>query len=167
MKTVIVQASSRSTGNTQKIVRVLQDGIKADLIDLSKLNIGQYCYENKNEGDDFLPAIRKIAEYDLVIFATPVYWYSMSGLLKTFLDRITECLKTEKETGRKLRGKNMAAISCGSESTEIEGFFVPFKLTAEYLGMNYLGDVHTWISDENPGEEVFKRINKFSSALSK
>ncbi len=109
--------------------------------------------------------IKKIVEYDLIIFATPVYWYSMSGTMKTFFDRITDCLKIEKETGRKLRGKNMAAISCGSDSFENEGFFIPFEKSAEYLGMNYFGHIHTWIEENDPSNSILKLIKDFSKKL--
>lgn len=165
MKTVIILGSSRSDGNTAKIVELFRSTFEADLIDLAKLNISYYDYEHRNRDDDFLPTMRKILEYDLVIFATPVYWYSMSATLKTFFDRISDCLKIEKETGRKLRGKKMAAIACGSEETVTEGFFVPFSSTAEYLGMKYLGDVHTWIEDSTPSQEVIDRVNEFSRKL--
>lgn len=164
-RTIIIQASSRSIGNTNQIIEVFRENYEADVVDISQLNIGFYDYEHRNGKDDFLPTMKRIVEYDLIIFATPVYWYSMSGSLKTFLDRITECLKTEKDTGRKLRGKNMAVISCGSEETEVEGFFVPFKLTAEYLGMNYLGEVHTWVEGLVPDEKVLRRINEFTEKL--
>jgi multimeric flavodoxin WrbA len=164
MKTVIIQGSSRSVGNTHRIIEIFRKNHEADLIDLSQLNIGFYDYEHKTN-DDFLRTMKKIVEYDLIIFATPVYWYAMSGSMKTFFDRITECLKTEKETGRKLRGKCMAAISCGSYDAETEGFFIPFKETAGYLGMNYLGDVHTWIEDEYPCEIVVKRIEEFAASI--
>lgn len=159
MKIVIIQGSSRSDGNTATIVRYLQKELSADVIDLKSHVIGHYDYSHSNQDDDFLPLMRKIVTYDLIIFATPVYWYAMSGMMKTFLDRITDCLKIEKETGRKLRGKSMAAISCGSEAEEIEGFFVPFRLSADYLGMRYLGDVHTWI-DDSLEKEVLERLQK-------
>ncbi len=165
MKRIIVQGSSRSNGNSNKIVRILQDYLECDLIDLSKYNINQYDYENGNQDDDFLATMKKIVEYDIIIFATPVYWYSMSGIMKTFFDRITTCLKTEKETGRKLRGKNMAAISCGSDDNENEGFFIPFEKSAGYLGMNYLGQMHTWIEEDQASNSTIKLIKDFSEKL--
>jgi multimeric flavodoxin WrbA len=165
MRRIIVQGSSRNNGNTSKIVQSLQNYIECDLIDLSECNIGQYDYESKNQSDDFLKIFKKIVEYDLIIFATPVYWYSMSGTMKTFFDRITDCLKIEKETGRKLRGKNMATISCGSDDIENEGFFIPFEKSAEYLGMNYFGHIHTWIEEINPTNSVLDLIRDFSEKL--
>ena len=165
MKTIIVQGSSRSNGNTNKIAQILQNHLSSDLIDLSELDIHQYDYENENQNDDFISTIKIIVEYDTIIFATPVYWYSMSGTMKTFFDRITECLKTEKETGHKLRGKNMAAISCGSDSLEHEGIFIPFEKSAEYLGMHYFGHIHTWIEENDPSNSVLELIKDFSKKL--
>ncbi len=37
--------------------------------------------------DDAVTLAEKVKNADVVVFATPVYYYSVSGLLKTFLDR--------------------------------------------------------------------------------
>jgi multimeric flavodoxin WrbA len=165
-KILIIQGSSRSGGNTNKIVRLLHKMVEADFLDLKTKNIAPFDYEFNNRDDDFLPTIKNIADnYELIVFATPVYWYSMSGLMKNFFDRISDCLKIEKSTGRKLRGKSMALLICGSEETETPGFDIPFKLSAEYLGMNYLGHVHTWDTGEHISEEVKTRISQFAEKL--
>ena len=165
MKSVIIQGSARSNGNTNQIARLLQGGQEFDLIDLKDYQIGPFDYDFKNQEDDFIPLFKKITEYDLILFLTPIYWYSMSGIMKVFFDRITDCLKIEKELGRKLRGKQMAAVSCGSEKKATEGFFIPFRLSAAYLGMEYLGDLHTWVEEQNPDKEVIQRIKKFASQI--
>ncbi len=165
MKKVIIQGSSKSNGNTNQIAKLIQKELECDLVDLKNYQIGQFDYDFKNRQDDFLPLINKIITYDLILFLTPVYWYSMSGLMKTFFDRITDCLKIEKETGRRLRGKYMMAISCGSERKATEGFFVPFELSAQYLGMEYLGDLHTWIEKDEPNEEVIHNVQRFIQRL--
>ena len=142
------------------------ESMEFDFLDLSLNEIGPYDYEYRNQKDDFPPIIRNIAnEYDLIVFATPIYWYAMSGLMKNFFDRLSDCIRIEKETGRKLRGKQMAAICCGSDDEEIEGYFVPFRKSAEYLGMTYVASCHTWISDELITEEVKHRVNDFAKAL--
>lgn len=164
MKIIIIQGSSRSKGNTSEIVNFFRIHLKADVLDLRTKNITPYDYEHANREDDFLPAVREIVNYDLIIFITPVYWYSMSGLMKNFLDRLTDCLKIEKDTGRKLRGKAMAVIACGSENTETHGFFEPFRLSAAYLGMDYLGSLHTWLNGE-PEHEMLHSIEAFAKGL--
>ncbi len=165
MKTIIIQGSSRSFGNTSKIIDLLREQLPAHVLDLKVKNISSYDYEHKNQNDDFLPLMREVVKYDLVILVTPVYWYSMSGLMKNFLDRITDCLKIEKETGRKLRGKFLAAISCGSDGTVTQGFFEPFRLSAAYLGMQYLGEIHTWIEGEDPEAGVKDSITTYADSL--
>lgn len=166
MKTVILQGSSRSFGNTNKIVQLIRKSWKADLIDLNQKNITAFDYKHRNRTDDFLPLIRKIVrDYDLILFATPVYWYAMSGIMKTFFDRITDLLTLEKETGRKLRGKSMGIICCGSEAVETEGFFIPFEQSATYLGMNYVGHVHTWIEADSLSVAAKLQVEDFIKKL--
>ena len=165
MKKVIILGSSRSEGNTRALVHYLQSLGDFDLIDLKHYDISPYDYEHKNQGDDFLPLMRKLVAYELIVFATPIYWYSMSGIMKNFFDRITDCLKIEKELGRRLRGKSMAAFCCGSDAEEVSGFFLPFEQSAGYLGMNYLGDVHAWMDHEEIEESVRNRLDRFAKAL--
>lgn len=167
MRKLIINGSSRKNGHTQQIIQLLQAEVETDSIFLADYQIGHYDYGHQNHPDDFLPLIRRIAEeYDLIIFATPVYWYTMSGLMKVFFDRLTDCLKTDKETGAKLVGKTMAAIGVGSDPEDIEGFFVPFRLTAPYMEMKYAGDVFVWIEDDGkPEEEVVRRVREFAICL--
>lgn len=70
-------------------------------------------YEHQNSNDDYLKLMKEIIKkYDTLIFTLPIYWYSMSGIMKVFFDRIADLLTFEKELGRQLRGKKMAGISC-------------------------------------------------------
>ena len=142
-KKVIIVGSSRSNGNTSKIVDKISAQINADVIDLRDYSISYYDYESENRADDFLPLIASIIEkYDTLVFATPVYWYTMSGIMKVFFDRFSDLIRIEKELGRKLRGKNMFVISNSDDDTLDYDFHLPFRLSAEYLGMKYLGEKH-------------------------
>jgi len=158
MKKLIILGSSRKDGDTKKIVDELISISDWDFIDLNDYNFGYYDYEHKNLDDDYLDLMRKIiANYDVLIFATPVYWYSMSGIMKVFFDRITDLLDEEKDLGRKLRGRSMAAVSCSVGDNLGEFFWLPFSETARYLGMNYLGDIHT-IADNDESENLKKFV---------
>ena len=166
MKGVILQGSSRSTGNTAKVVNWLAQETGYDIIDLRQLDIGHYDYEDINQTDDFLPLMRKLVNnYEVLIFATPVYWYTMSGIMKVFFDRITDCLKIEKETGRKLRGMSMGMVSCSEDSELNTSFAVPFRESADYLGMTYLGDIHTWIDEGKIADDAMIQLRVFAHKL--
>lgn len=169
-KILIIMGSARSDGNTRKIIDAVIDRTAADFIDLSTYKINYFDYEYRNKSDDFVQIATKMVEYEQIVFATPVYWYAMSAQLKTFFDRLTDLLTTHKRLGRQLRGgKKMYSIACSSDAVAYEGFTMPFKNTAEYLGMEYGGHLHSWYDVENDliPEDVLREIELFCEELRK
>lgn len=161
-KKVIIQASSRSKGNTSNIVDVFQSNVKIDVIDLNTKKINHFDYEFRNSNDDFKILFKQIVnDYDVILFATPIYWYTMSGILKVFLDRISDFLFQEREYARLMNGKKMGVISCGSDSEVFKGFDMPFEQTAKYLKMNYTGHIHTWLENGNVPNDVSDLIEDY------
>lgn len=150
MKTIIISGSSRKDGNTSDIANELALIINCEVIHLLDYSINHYDYEHKNVSDDFVPLLQKLlSNYDTYIFATPVYWYAMSGILKVFFDRLTDLITIKKELGRQLRGKKMAVISSSTGGNLGAQFWLPFSKSAEYLGIIYLGNTHTIINQDN------------------
>lgn len=147
---VIILGSSRSFGNTRIVIdEMLLIDSDIDLIDLNDYTFSYYDYELKNASDDFYALAKEILNYQTIIFATPIYWYTMSAQLKTFFDRLSDLLNADKKkVGRQFREKNMAVLSCGSDDELFDGFAMPFEQTAIYLGMNYRGHQHTWIEEK-------------------
>lgn len=166
-KTVLIQASARSEGDTSVVSNYLKTEFGMDLIDLKTLNINPFDYDNNNQDDDFLPTINKLIEdYNYWVFLSPVYWYSISARMKIFLDRISDLLMWNKELGRKIRGKNMALISVSNSSLDNPHFGLPISLSAEYLSMNYMGHNHCIVVRGNlPEEETEKLQELFRSSL--
>ncbi|MBO6516764.1 MAG: NAD(P)H-dependent oxidoreductase [Bacteroidia bacterium] len=149
MNKVIIAGSSRNDGNTLNLVNKLTEKSGWDVINLNDYSFSYYDYQHKNRDDDYLDLMKVIIEkYDTLIFATPVYWYSMSGIMKVFFDRITDLLKIEKELGRKLRGKKMAVVTSSEGGNLGEHFWIPFSESAAYLGMEYIGNIHTLASED-------------------
>jgi len=106
MKLVAINASYRGDkGYTRFLIdRFFQGATKAgaecEVITLVKLKINrclscgrchtkqhplQCVYDGK---DDVRAVFKKMAEADLIIYATPVYVFGMSGLLRIFLERM-------------------------------------------------------------------------------
>jgi multimeric flavodoxin WrbA len=165
--TVLLQASSRSNGDSRTIINYLNATNQFDIIDLRTKKIGHFDYDFNNVNDDFIGLMAEIIEkYDTLVFVTPVYWYTMSGILKVFFDRFSDLLKTHKELGRKLRGKQMAMLSCSNSNDLKEGFTMPFTESANYLGMYYLGDIHTWVVNGVIPDEVKINIDGFKRTIS-
>ena len=148
MKQVIIFGSSRNHGNTRKTVDTITDGLQIDLINLNDFSISPFDYEHRNADDDFIPLMEKIIGYDLLIIATPVYWYSMSTQHKIFFDRFSDLLKIRKDLGRKLRGKKLFVIA-SFQSSYPKGFEETFGQMCDYLGMQYLGSNFVYSGTDN------------------
>lgn len=137
-KALVIMGSARSDGNTRKLVHELDPHDQIPLIDLNALNISYYDYDHKNQDDDFLPLMERILEQDVLIFASPVYWYNVSAQLKTFFDRLTDCVTIKKEWGKALAGKKVFLLVSYSNPI-LDHFEIPIKLTCEYFNMEYKG----------------------------
>lgn len=98
---MIIAGSARSDGNTALIARQLKNllGDRAALVDLNGRRIEPFRYGASLERDDFAAIARAMATARETIFVTPVYWYAMSGVMKTFFDRFTDLLR-KPEAGR-------------------------------------------------------------------
>ena len=135
---IIIFGSSRNHGNTKKAVDEVIGDSQIPLINLNDFDIGPFDYEHRNSGDDFIPLMEKITDYDTLIVATPIYWYQMSTQHKIFFDRFSDLLKIRKDLGRKLRGKSLFVIA-SFQSSYPRGFEDTFEQICEYLSLNYLG----------------------------
>ncbi|MDO6426026.1 flavodoxin family protein [Thalassotalea sp. 1_MG-2023] len=142
MKTVIIVATSRKNGNTTKSADALASVLSADIIDLTHYQLSYYDYQHQNQDDDFLTLVEQVLQYDLIVYASPVYWYAMSGQMKVFFDRLTDLLTVKKLMGRALKNKYNAVISTGAEATAPDCFVKPFALTAGYFDMIFLGNFY-------------------------
>ena len=138
MNTAIILGSSRSQGNTSALAGVIKESLGADYFDLNDFVIAPYCYDNSYQ-DDFAELIDKLLSYNRLIFASPMYWYSASGQMKIFLDRLSDLLGFEKDKGRLLRGKSVALLATGVDETPPSCFEQMFAMSFKYLGMKYQG----------------------------
>ena len=142
-QSVIILGSARSDGYSAQMAHRIATRIEAKVIDLKNYEIAHYDYNHNYKNDDFIELIQELViQADTLILATPVYWYSMSGRMKVFLDRFTDLLKVEKDLGRQLRGKSLAVFTTSNGGNLGDDFWIPFIETAGYLGMKYLANAH-------------------------
>lgn len=100
-KILILSASPRLNGNSDLLAKSFQKGAEesgnnVELIELAQKKIG-YChgcyYCAAHEGhccqkDDAEAIVDKMIAADVIVFATPTYFYSMAGQLKVLIDRM-------------------------------------------------------------------------------
>ena len=134
-----ILGTSRSDGNTAKLVNgVISHLNNASLVDLQHFTIAPYNYDNLyHDDDDFLSLAYAMTKAQAIIFASPVYWYSMSAPMKTLFDRLTDLTRIHKNMGKALSGKSMFVIATGGSPQAPTSFAAPFAQTASYFNMHW------------------------------
>ena len=144
LSAIALFASSRRNGNTGQLMDRIASELDIEVIDLATKRMSAYDYEHRNRNDDFEELMKRALAFDQLIFATPVYWYSVSPPMKVFLDRISDFLDLPDllDDGRRLRGKE-AYVVCTSIYDEVPSSFMSaFLETFDYLGMRFGGVAH-------------------------
>ena len=98
-KILIVSASPRTGGNSDLLCGQFAKGAQEAGHQVEKIRVREKkiapclaCYGCRGTGicvqkDDMAEILEKLVEADVLVLATPVYFYSMDGQLKTLIDR--------------------------------------------------------------------------------
>ncbi|MBM3304146.1 MAG: flavodoxin family protein [Candidatus Aenigmarchaeota archaeon] len=99
-----INGSARKNGNTAKLLnKVLgyarKEGAKTEILHLASKDIKpcisciaeENCKYPCNIKDDMQGIFETLKKADCLVLGSPTYWYSMSGLMKNFIDRLTAC----------------------------------------------------------------------------
>lgn len=98
-KVLILSASPRKGGNSDLLCDeflkgALEAGHKAEKLFLKQKNIGYctgcgVCFGGKpcSQKDDMQEVLEKMIDVDVIVMATPVYFYTINGQMKTLIDR--------------------------------------------------------------------------------
>ena len=166
-----ITGSARGDGNTALTVAHLRRALAlADdhIIDLGAHRLEPFRYEPPPPVDDFLMIVDRILAHQHIVFATPVYWYAMSGLMKVFFDRLTDLLLTAdgRRTGRALAGRDVWLIATGTDEELPDGFDVPFVRTAEYFDMRWRQAFYVCVPKETlPAGHEFPAVENLAGAI--
>jgi len=98
-KVLILSTSPRRNSNSEALAEAFargaaENGHDVELITLrgKELRFCQGCFACQKTGkcvlrDDMQEIVPKMEQADVLVFATPIYYYEMSGQMKTLLDR--------------------------------------------------------------------------------
>ncbi len=144
MKIVIINGSARN-GNTSTAIHAFaegaSDGNEIEILAADKLSIAPckgcdacQCSKGCIDKDDTNPTIDKLVSADMIVFATPVYWWGISAQLKLVIDKCY-C------KGQYLIDKKAGIIIVGAapvDSIQYELITKQFDCIADYLSWDML-----------------------------
>ncbi|MCI5497078.1 MAG: flavodoxin family protein [Firmicutes bacterium] len=115
MKKILFISGSARNGNCKMILEKIQKDFwleySTDLVHIRDYNIKECkgcntCTKNKTHAcvitdDTTKVLLEKVVDADIVVLATPNYFYNVSGLTKTFIDRTYSLYNQESLSGKK------------------------------------------------------------------
>lgn len=137
----------------------------AEHVALKNHTIDFFDYQ-ASQDDCFFEISKKMIASDVVVFATPVYWYAMSAQMKVFFDRLSDLISKRKEDGRALKGREVYLLVNGTGRDIPEGFVVPFARTSQYFDMIFKDTHYVYThTDEALKKETWDKLLEFKKDI--
>lgn len=156
----VIHGSSRQNGNTEALTHMVIDGIETEQIYLRDHIVHPIIDQRHDvEGfqpvnDDYEQLTKRMLEHDTIIFATPLYWYGMSGHMKNFVDRWSQSLRNKSlHFKEKMKGKKMYVVIVGGDSPKLKALplIAQFQYIFDFVGSSFEGYI---IGDANGPDEI-------------
>lgn len=152
-KILIILGGGRKKGNTVQLVDAfmkgaMEAGHATELISLNQLQVngcigcnacryGKPCVQK----DDFNSLVPKILEADLLVFASPLYFWTISSKIKAFIERFY-CIAQKDDNPPLGRYEKYPVHDCALLMTSADDFFWTFEQAVSYYQftmINYIG----------------------------
>lgn len=148
MKIVVLFASPNENGSTKLIVNEFKRGATVaghdvEIIDVARSNIHActgcvHCgYEGSCvQSDDMQEIKSKILSSDMLVFATPLYYYGMTAQLKAVVDRF--CFFNSSLTRKHIKSA-LFSVAWNSNDWTFDALETHYKTLVRYLDMQDQG----------------------------
>mgnify|MGYP001029776558 FL=1 len=152
-KILVVQGGGRANGNTAQLVSRFEKGAEesghsVEVISLIKNEVkgclgcnacryGKPCVQK----DEFNSMVPKIKEADCIVFASPLYFWTVSSQIKAFIERFY-CIAEEDSNPPLGRYERYPVKDCALLMTSADDFFWTFEQAVSYYQftmVNYMG----------------------------
>lgn len=157
-KIVFIHGSPRKNGNTRALAGVTMAalaamGVESGEIDAARLDFKHpgciACYKCQSSeaygchiDDGLAKAVATLPDYDAIVLATPIYWFSHTAQAKMLIDRMFSLIKfgPNHEFHSPLAGKPLALLATGGGPVEdnLEVLEKAWSIPARHVGSPYL-----------------------------
>ena len=170
MKITVLNGSPRKQ-NTAAMVDAFAEGAKAAGHEVEVLQVGrmkingclacEYCH-GKGEGkcvqkDDMEKVMPAYMDCDMIVFASPIYYFDMTAQLSAAIQRVYAIGKPTKAT-------KAALLLSSASPNPFEGAIATYKTMLGFMGLEDAGII-TAAGDENGSEAKLSEIREFARAL--
>lgn len=163
--------STREYSNSEILTDYVLKGIPSQKLYIKNLNIQPiHDLRHSKNGfqfidDDYDQVIQALLTSDIVIFTTPIYWYSMSGIMKNMVDRLSHAIRDERfpQLKEKLQTTEAIVLAVGGDDPKIKGLpmIQQFQYIFDFLKMPFTSYI---IGEANKPGEITKDEHALTQA---
>ena len=155
-KILILSGSPVKNGNTAQLVKWFCQGARSKRAQVEVVNTAFLKYKangctscrkcqkiDKYEcviNDEAKPVLARMALVDVIVMATPLYFYAASAQLKLVMDRMFSLYKWDNKANTMttpLKGKTFVLLASAFEDIGLDTLKKSFAITADYSGMKF------------------------------
>ena len=136
---VILSGSPRIAGNSEKLVTAFKEGAESSgnivrIFRTAHMKINgctgcEHCQQHKSEcvlKDDMIEILDALREADVVVWASPVYYFSVTAQLKAAIDRMYSLISEKAK-------QTVLLLTCADESSDTAaGAFAMYERILKY-----------------------------------
>ncbi|WP_412989658.1 flavodoxin family protein [Pediococcus siamensis] len=141
---LLISASSRQHSNSQALAHLVLQNIAYKEIELRKVRIEKITDHREDNQwtastDAFYQLMKRVEAADLLVLATPVYWYGASATLMAFIERWSELLATQPDFRTRMAGKNLILVVVGGDHPKTKSLHIvtQFREIANFLSLRF------------------------------
>lgn len=177
MRILALIGNPRKGGNTDRLVEQILTNSRVKGHATEKLFLYDYeiapcvdcrnCQKSNGQcsiNDGMRDIYPKIENADIIIFATPLYWYGPSGKMKLLIDRMRPYLTNKKLVGR----KGLLVVPSEEGPNACRPLLQMFRKSFAYLGIEYAGKVFVRAYEKeevHANKEALKRADEIANSL--
>ncbi|MDO5548213.1 MAG: flavodoxin family protein [Eubacteriales bacterium] len=149
-KLVVLIGSVRKNGNTDRLAKAFVDGAKLHN-KVTVISVADYlirpcvgcnaCVREENQPcvqkDDMQKIYPVLAEADIIVAASPVYFYGISAQLKALVDR----LHTPMRNTFRVKKLGLLLVAASPLPTVFDSIHVQYRLILDYFKLDSIGSV--------------------------
>ena len=148
-KILFMNCSPNKSGNTYHIGEKILENIEHSVLQMVDYKV--YQYGQAYEDDQIKDIFKEIEKVDTIVIGAPVYWYTIGGILKTFIDRLYML-----DDAKKLNGKKLYFFAQGEAPDNMTKESITFlaNRVSALMGM----ELKKVIIDTSDGKEIINNM---------
>ncbi len=149
-KILVLTGSVRKHGNTDTLAEAFAEGAKkhheVEILSVADLNVNpcigcNSCFERENhacfQDDDMSAIYEKLKETDILIIASPVYFYGVSAQIKAVIDRFHTPMRNEFS----IKKLGLILVGAASLPNLFDSIIVQYRMAIDFFHLEDAGMV--------------------------